>query len=159
MGCVYSHNENNKQKRAQQPPGPRKRPQPPNSRPSEVTKPKPVNNGVIKNGSLPKNTGEKNFNNLENDLKNQPLSPLTKTGEAAEDVAFSRQHFDRNSVIRRSKKRPRKNSTASNNTSINQSSNNHATSPRSPNVSTVEKNEPVVSGYKIQVIFLIRIMV
>ena len=62
-----------------------------------------------------------------------------KSSGGIEDVQFRRQSFDRNSVLRQSKKRTRKNSTAS--VTANGSV---TTSPRLNDISTLELSTPTL---------------
>ena len=108
MGCVYSHAEDNKHRRHRPPP-----PQP------QTTRKRPLPNKTTNNGRLPSAdlrkplASEPKLSNTTTTSHNTSLPPA-----AAEDMQFRRQHFDRNSVLRHSKKRTRKNSTASGNGSV-----------------------------------------
>ena len=111
MGCVYSHAEDHKNRRPPPPPRPtKKRPLP-----AAVVATKTTNNG-----RLPGAADLRKPSAITEPNHNVTPSQNANLGAAAssEDMQFRRQHFDRNSVLRRSKTRTRKNSTASRNGSV-----------------------------------------
>ena len=85
MGCIFSQPRDDRAKK---------------SRPNHAPKRRPIVEHKINGNAKPLGNAVKNPDTKVVDLPDEPEH-------------FRRQHFDRNSVLRHSKKRPRKNSTAS----------------------------------------------
>jgi len=143
MGCVQSHE--NKHRINQPHHNNKRQPQRRSVSGSNTATPPVLTSHHINGGSEVKRSAFPATNQTHkiegdcNDIKEKSSS------SGIEDVHFRRQSFDRNSVLRQSKKRTRKNSTASANTSTTTANGSVTTSPRKSKwaTETIDVNVPV----------------